>query len=167
MTVSEFPVPIEFELPNAHWRRLEPAEAGLTNVAFAAGRHGTEGGYTPVLTITGGWREDVEVATVADESLAVLRADTGVGDLVDRSVVESETAPAVTQLMASRVEIDGASYDLRQGQVVAAAVDVDHPARRALMVYTVTCTAEQWPTVGREFQDFMASVRYPDHPGTS
>ena len=54
-------------------------------------------------------------------------------------------------------------------QVITALLDVDDPRRRVVVIYKVTCLAEDWARIGREFQDFMRTVRPlpeqtdPDH----
>jgi hypothetical protein len=54
---------------------------------------------------------------------------------------------------------------MRQGQVITAMVDVGQPSRAIVVLYTLTCTEEQLPVVGREFQEFMATVRPVAPPG--
>ena len=159
MTDAELPLPLRFELPHAAWRPVSPESLGVSNAAFLAVRQGTDQAYEPTLTISGGWRDDpATLRDIADETVARLRVDATDVEILDRQEVTTEHAPAVTQLIRAAAVIDGRPFDLRQGQVVAGYVDVEDPSIRVVVLYTLTCTAAQLPTVGREFQAFMASV---------
>jgi hypothetical protein len=139
----------------------------VPTAAFLAlrGGAGTED-YSPVLTISGGWREDgASLDQVADESLDVLAAQAGDVQLVERTRHGSERAPAITQLLSATATVDGRSRPMRQGQVITAMVDVGQPSRAIVVLYTLTCTEEQLPVVGREFQEFMVTVRPVAPPG--
>jgi hypothetical protein len=157
---STLPIPVRFELPGPEWEPIDPEANGVPNAAFLAVRRGTPGDYTPTLSVSGGWRNDGStLEQIADESLEVLRAQ-GASDveLVKRRVIDSETAPAVTQSMGAVVQVDGRSYDLRQAQAVQGMVDVEDPAKRVVVLYTFTSTFAQFDEYGPEFQRFMASV---------
>jgi hypothetical protein len=159
--VTTLPVPVTFELPNDAWRSVEPASVGVVNAAFAALRETDDDtGFTPVLSISGGVREDsLTLEEIADESLAVLAAQGQEVELIQRQSHGDAAAPGLTQLMGCEAVVDGRRYDIRQGQAIAAYVDVTDPSVRAVHIYTVTCTYGQFPVVGREFQAFMASLR--------
>ncbi len=165
--MNVLPVPVTFELPNASWRPADPSELGVGNAAFAAVRQiDDDTGYTPILTISGGVRDDtLSLEEIADESLAVLRQGSDEVELIQRRTHGDARAPGLTQVMACQATVGGRRFDLRQGQAIAAYVDVSEPSLRAVHLYTVTCTFAQFDWVGREFQDFMASlkpVRRPD-----
>lgn len=165
--MKPLPVPVEFRLPGPEWTAQDPDALGVPTAAFLALRAdpGDEG-YAPVLTISGGWREDdVTVEQVGDESLAVLAEQASDVRLVERSRHGSGRAPAITQLMAGTAVVDGRTHEMRQGQAITAMVDVEHPERAIVVLYTVTCTQQQFDVVGREFQDFMATVRPVAPPG--
>lgn len=166
--MSVLPVPVTFELPNERWRPVEPASIGVVNVAFAAVREGEDdSGFTPVLTISGGVRDDsLALEEIADESLAVLAAQCEDVELIQRRSHGDAAAPGLTQLMGCTAVVDDQRYDVRQGQAIAAYVDVTDPGLRAVHLYTVTCTYAQLPVVGREFQEFMETLRpVPEAPG--
>ena len=165
--MSVLPVPVTFELPNASWRPADPAELGVSNAAFAALRQtDDDSGFTPILTITGGVREDaLSLEEIADESLAVLRQQGEEVELIQRESHGAAAAPGLTQLMGCQAMVDGRRFDVRQGQAIAAYVDESNPSLRAVQLYTVTCTYRQFPVVGREFQEFLASLKpvpFPD-----
>jgi hypothetical protein len=165
--MKPLPVPVEFRLPSDDWTPHDPDALGVPTAAFLAlrGGAGTED-YSPVLTISGGWREDgASLEQIGDESLDVLAAQAGDVTLVERSRHGSDRAPALTQLMSATATVNGRRLSMRQGQVVTAMVDVGHPSRAVVVLYTVTCTEEQFPVVGREFQEFMATVRPVAPPG--
>lgn len=165
--MRQLPVPVEFRLPGPEWTSHDPDALGVPTAAFLARRTpvGSET-YAPVLTISGGWREDdATVDEVGEESLRVLADQASDVRLLERSRHGSGRAPALTQLMAGTAVVDGRSLEMRQGQVVAAMVDVAHPERAIVLLYTVTCTADQLDVVGREFQQFMSTVRPVAPPG--
>lgn len=159
--MSVLPVPVTFELPGPAWRPADPAALGVSNAAFVAVRDDDEGsGFTPLLTISGGVRQDaLTLEEIADESLAVLARQGEEVELIQRRVHGDPAAPGLTQLMGCEAVVDGRRLDLRQGQAIAAYVDVHDPALRAVHLYTVTCTYRQFPVVAREFEEFMASLR--------
>jgi len=166
---STLPVPVRFALPGEEWQPVRPESLGVTNAAFLAVRRSEPGGYKPTLTISGDWRTDgAGLEQIADESLVKLRVEGATDvELLKRRVIESEHAPAITQSIGAVAAIDGRSYDLRQAQVVQELVDVHDPAKRVVVIYTLTCTYAQWERMGPEFQRFMASVEVaPDQePG--
>lgn len=157
--VAILPIPVEFELPSAAWRRVDPQEYGVPTAAFMAVRPDPAESYTPVLTISGGFRTDpVMLEQIADESLDVLRDDVGNADLVKRRTVESDTVPAIMQVLEASATIDDKCYDLRQWQVVEALLDLDDPRKRIVLLFTMTCTYAQGERLAPEFEKFMASV---------
>ena len=156
---ATLPVPIRFALPGPEWQPVPPESLGVRNAAFLAVRPDPQTGYAPIISISGAWREDpATLEEIAEESLALLRAQAEEVELVKRTRVGSDAAPAVTQSMGAVAVVEGVRRDLRQAQVLAAYLDVDDPRRRAVVIYTLTCTYAQFPTMGREFQQFMASV---------
>jgi len=163
---ATLPIPVQFELPGPAWSPIDPDAAGIVNAAFAAARTPISGDYTPTLVISGDERyDDATLLEIADESAQVLRNETPHLRLLDRQEVGSEQAPAVTQLIGIGIELDGERLDLVQAQVLTALLDVDDPRKRVVGIYKVTCRSDDWPQVGREFQDFMRTVRpAPDQP---
>jgi hypothetical protein len=157
---ATLPVPVRFALPNEHWEPVPPEAFDVQNAAFLALRRDFPGGYTPSISVSGDWRtDDATLEQIADESLAILRGQGATEvELIKRTVIESEHAPAVTQSLGAVVPIDGGTYDLRQAQAVQGLVDVDDPTKRVVVIYTLTCTFGQFDQVGPEFQQFMASV---------
>ena len=157
---TTLPVPVEFELPGPAWSPADPASYGVTNAAFLAVRAPLGEDYVPTLVISGDERFDpASVREIAEEAVAVLAAETPHLRILHREEVGADTAPAVTQLVAAGIEIDGRRLDLLQMQVITALLDLDDQRRRVVLIYKVTCLAEDWPRIGREFQDFMRTVR--------
>lgn len=157
---ATLPVPVRFALPGDAWEPVRPEARGVTNAAFLAVRRGLGDDYEPILTISGGWRTDgATLEQIADESLELLRLQ-GASDveLVKRTVIDSEHAPAITQAIGATVEVDGQVFDVRQAQVVQELVDVHDPEKRVVVLYTLSCTFRQWEQMVPEFQAFMASV---------
>lgn len=161
------PVPVEFRLPGPEWTGQDPDALGVPTAAFLALRSDPAGDdYSPVLTISGGWREDgATPEQVGDESLEVLATQATDVRLLERTHHGSDRAPAITQLMAGTAVVDERALEMRQGQVVTAMVDLAHPTRAIVVLYTVTCTAAQLEVVGPEFQRFMGTVRPVAPPG--
>lgn len=160
--MTTLPVPVTFELPNDAWRPVDPASIGVVNAAFAALREtdDDDSGFTPVLTFSGGVREDsLTLEEIADESLAVLASQGEDVELIQRQSHGDAAAPGLTQLMGCLATVDGRRYDIRQGQAIAAYVDVGNPTLRAVHLYTVTCTYRQFEVVGREFRQLMETLR--------
>ncbi|GAB2870215.1 hypothetical protein [Nocardioides pacificus] len=158
--MKQLPVPIRFELPGPDWEAVAPESVGVENAAFLAMRRNTGDDYTPSITIRGGWRPDpVTLVDIADETVAEVRAQAGDAELVRRQELGTEHAPAVNQVIGTVVSIDGRTHDLRQLQTITGLVDVDDPRKRIVLVYTLTCTYAQFEAIGREFQDFMRTVR--------
>lgn len=154
------PVPINLRLPNAAWVRRDPETAGVANAELLAFRSIDDGsGYTPVLTVAGGGAEGASLAEIADDSLATLRAQADDVRLVAREDYPSEAAPGIRQVLSCQATANGRTFDLRQGQLVLAMTDVEDATQRAVVLFTVTCTVGQAPTVFAEFEQFLASVR--------
>ncbi|MBG6099193.1 hypothetical protein [Nocardioides luteus] len=117
-------------------------------------------GYTPVLSVRGSFRVDAStLGMVADETLQSMRQTLLAVDLVKRTEIESDGAPAIVQLIEMDATIDGSRFDLYQAQVFQAIVDSEFPWKRIILVFAVTCKFAQWPVVGSEFRDFLAEAR--------
>jgi hypothetical protein len=156
---ATLPVPLRFQLPNEDWTPVSPESLGVENAAFLAVRRNLPGDYDPTISISGAWRnDDATLEEIADESLAMLRAQTSEVELLKRRVIESDRAPAITQSIGAIAQAEGRTFDLRQAQVVTGLVDVDDPGKRVVVIYTLTCTYAQFDAMGPEFQQFMASV---------
>lgn len=156
---TQLPVPVRFELPGPDWTPVRPEELGVENAAFLAVRRGLPGDYDPTITISGGLRtDDADVEQVADESVAKLRGQARDVELVKRRRVGTEASPAVIQTLGAVIDYGGRSFDLRQLQVVQALVDVDQPARRVVLICTLTCTYAQYEQVAPEFQTFVGTI---------
>ncbi len=156
---DDLPVPVRVALPSQEWSPATAEELGIRNAAFVAVRKGFED-YTPLLTVSGDWRDDpATLPDIADESLLLARRQ-GATDvrLEARREVGGPAAPAVLQTLAATIEVDGRTLDLRQVQVLLALMDLDVPDHRAVIIHTLTCTAEQLEVLGDEFQAYLASV---------
>ena len=158
---TTLPVPIEMRLPGPQWRPAAPEQLGVTNAAFLAVRSiDDDSGYHPTIVVSGGLRDDdADLATIGDESLALLRAQGAEEVELLQRTPGGEAAPSLSQLIGDVASVEGRRYDLRQIQVVQVMPDVDDPAKRAVVLFTFSCTFGQFDTIGPEFQRFMASVR--------
>jgi hypothetical protein len=163
---ATLPLPVQFELPGPEWSPTDPAAYGIENAAFVAARTPVSPGYAPTLVISGDNRYDeASLREIAEESAALLGVETPHLRVLHREEVGSAEAPAITQLIGAGIEVDGERLDLVQLQVLTALLDVDDPRKRVVVIYKVTCLAADWGRVGREFQDFMRTVRpAPDQP---
>ncbi len=159
MATSTLPLPIRVRLPNESWETVEPASLGVQNAALLAVRDGLDDDYSPTITVSGDWRTDgASMVDIAAESLAKTEAEAEEVELLDRHEVVSDTAPVVTQVVGAVIEVDGKRHDLRQLQQLRGYVDLDDPARRAIVIHTLTCTYAQFDDMGREFTDYLASI---------
>ena len=165
--IATLPVPVRFELPNDHWQPVLPESLDVVNAAFLAVRRGLPDDYDPTISISGDWRnDDATLEQIADESLAMLRGQGATEvELLKRRGIESEHAPAITQALGATVVIEDRTYDLRQAQAVQGLVDVHDPARRVVVIYTLTCTYAQFDEIGPEFQQLMATVEVAPESG--
>lgn len=158
--LEAFPIPIQFRMPNDEWIPSDPSELGITNAAFVAVRRGFHDGYTPVLTVSGGWRTDsASLQQIADESLEVLEQDATDVELVKRTEVGTAHAPAVAQSLAGTAKYEGRRFDLRRFQAITAIVDVNDPSERFVITYSLTCLFRQSEQMKDEFQELMSTVQ--------
>lgn len=158
--LEAFPVPIQFRMPNDGWVQSDPSELGIENAAFVAVRRGFHDGYAPVLTVSGGWRTDTaSIQQIADESLEVLEQDATDVELVKRTEVGTENAPAIAQSLAGTASYEGRRFDLRRFQAITGIVDVNDPIKRFVIVYSLTCLYRQSEQMKDEFQEFMSTVQ--------
>jgi len=156
---STMPVPFIFELPNEHWRPVEPESLGVHNAAFLAVRDEHTGDYTPTLSISGDWRpDDATLDQIADEAVVLLGRQGTEVELVRRRDAGSEQAPAVFQVLGATAVAEGQTWDIRQGQVFLALKDVTDPRERAVVAITLTTTFGQFDEYLPELQTFMRSV---------
>jgi hypothetical protein len=163
------PLPIRFELPGPEWQPVEPESVGVSNAAFLAARQPLGSStYRPTITISGDWRnDDADLEQIADESVVKVQQEAGHARLADRRSVGTDDAPAVVQVISAAATIRGQLHDLRQLQTVAAYVDAEDHTRRIVVLYTLSCTADQLETAGHEYQQFMATVEVvPDDEAT-
>ncbi|UUY47561.1 hypothetical protein NRK68_10220 [Streptomyces yangpuensis] len=160
------PVPIEFRLPEG-WLPARPEGAGVSDVAFAAVHSRPGAGFTANITIDGGFPKDgVTLTEIADASVERLRELAESVEMVHRSEVGSEDAPALTQRLSFSAVADGARHELLQSQVYLFLVDTENPHKRAMIRLALTATTAQHGEVLHQFQDFVRSVR-PDNGAVS
>ncbi|MGY0538596.1 hypothetical protein ACW14X_13840 [Nocardioides sp. YJ-D4] len=159
--IEAFPFPMQFKMPNDEWVQSDPSELGLTNAAFVAVRRGFSDGYAPVLTISGGWRTDAATfQQIADESLVVLEQDATDVELIKRTEVGTEHAPAIAQSLAGTATYEGRRLDLRRFQAITGLVDVNDPVKRFVTICSLTCLYRQSEQMKDEFQEFMRTVQF-------
>lgn len=157
--MASLPLDLTLRLPGPAWVIADPAQLDLPGAAFVATRPEPGVLFAPMLTVSGGLRDaHLSVDAVADESLAVLAEQVQEAEVRERVPSGTPTAPGVTQVLGGRAMVRGQLLELRQAQVVATAPTGD-PQRRAVIVFTLTCTAEQLPVLGPELQAFVDSAR--------
>jgi hypothetical protein len=160
--MASLPVPLNIQLPSAQWAIADPDVLGLSNAAFVTVRPDS-GPYTPVITVSGGVRSiSVSPEEIADESVQVLSDQAGAAEVLRRRPYGDESSPGVAQLLAASLVMDGNIFDLRQTQLIVTTPVVDDPLRQVVLLFTLTCTADQVDVAGREFQGFVDSTRPVD-----
>jgi hypothetical protein len=158
--VPELPVPLEFQLDAPPWESVPPASLGVENASFLAVRRGLGDDYSPTISVSGDLRPDAAtLEDIAEESLQLLRVQAEDVELVTRQDTGTEQAPSIMQAIGATATIDGRRHDLRQVQVLLSLLDADEPARRAVVILTLSCTFRQFDSVAPEFQAMVASVR--------
>lgn len=153
------PVPVTFRLPGPEWEPVAPESLGVQNAEFLAVRRNTDPAYAPTITVSGGWRTDpATLDQVADESVARLQHESSDVELLRRRDLGSPQAPAVLQEIGFTAAAEGHSFDLRQVQAIFGLHDVADPARRVVVIHTLTCTFAQLDLVLPEFQAYLATL---------
>lgn len=169
--MKKLPVDLELQLPGPDWKPVEPESFGVQNAALLLVRHNLSETYAPTISISGDVRSDpATMAEIADESLALLRAQARHVELLQRDEVGTPEAPAITQVVEVITEVNEENMNLRQGQVLTGLIDTNDPDKRVVLIYTLTCTSDQFPQMAQEFQTFMGTVRpvpTESSPGTA
>ncbi|MET9832336.1 hypothetical protein ABZ078_24240 [Streptomyces sp. NPDC006385] len=158
---TTLPVPIEFELPEG-WRAAPPDEVGAPAAAFVALHPQSDAGFTANITIDGEYRPDeATLAEIAHASVERLNQAATSALVTGSREIGSADAPGFTQTLAVSAVVNGVPRDLVQSQVYLSMLDVTDQRRRAVIRLVLTATASQHPSVLRDFQDFVRTVR-PD-----
>ncbi|WP_299056095.1 hypothetical protein [uncultured Nocardioides sp.] len=158
--MEEFPVPIRFELPGPQWRAVQPESVGVSNAMFVALRDDTPGDYTPIISFSGGWRtDDATMEQIAEEAVLRLRDETGDAQLMDRRQFGTEQTPSYSQVLRASAEVDGQHYDLARLQALIGLQDPAQERRRAVLIVSCTCLADQLDVVTPEFQALVKGLR--------
>ncbi|WP_295150137.1 hypothetical protein [Saccharopolyspora sp.] len=158
--VTSMPVPLNFRLPDG-WTPARPDDVGAPGAAFVALRTASQGpGFTTNITIDGGHRSDeVELPTIADESVQQL-ADAGSQvSVLKRTEVGDAESPGLTQLLKIVTMTGDEVQDLTQCQVYLEMPDVHQPQHRAVVRLVLTAPAEEIDGLLPQFQLFVDSVR--------
>lgn len=155
--MNTIPVPLTLEEPSKYWRAVEPASVGVTSAEFVALRWVPEGEYTPTLTVGGAVRPaGVSAEGLADEALESFRADGVSATVAERKPFGADGIKGIMQLLDC--ELPGVPDPLKAIQVIMSFA-TSNPDEQAIVVNTVTCTNEQFPTVRPEFASFISAVR--------
>ncbi len=158
------PVPLRLTLPGLSWRAVAPAAIGVRNAAFTALRDDTPGGYTPVLSVSGGWRDDdASLERIADEAVERLRAETGTARLTSRRTAGGPRTPAISQVVRTELAVAGTVHDLVRLQALLGFLGHGNDPRRAVVIIGCTCLVGQLDPVAEEFAAVVAGLR-PDQP---
>jgi hypothetical protein len=155
---TQLPVRIEFSLPEG-WTAAPPDEVGAPNAAFVALHPPAHDGFTTNITISGDYRDDdVELATVAEESVARLTKSVGGVRILTRTAVDE----GYTQTLEIKSTIEGQSHDLVQCQAYLSMHDIEEPAKRAIIDLVLTTTADRFDEFVKDFQYFVRTVKPSD-----
>ncbi|MDO7867095.1 hypothetical protein [Nocardioides jiangxiensis] len=155
--MNTIPVPLTLEEPSRYWQAVTPESVGVTSAEFVALRWVPEGEYTPTLTVGGAVRPaDLPAEALADEALEAFRADGVTVSVVERKPFGAEGITGLMQLLDC--VLPGTPDPLKAIQVIMSFA-TDKPDEQAIVVHTVTCTAEQFPTVRPEFASYISAVR--------
>lgn len=160
--IDDFPVPLEFALPNDAWQVVEPAAYGV-EAAFLALRSGDNAGYVPTISIAGDMRLDpTPLEAISDEGVARIAAQSIETEVLDRKRLGYEFAPAALQLLRSRVGTDHGETLVRTIHVTLGFEDPEDVRRRAVVTIPFMCAEADFDTFGREFQEFLATLALSD-----
>jgi hypothetical protein len=152
---TQLPVRIEFSLPEG-WTAAPPDEVGAPGAAFVALHPPAHDGFTTNITISGDYRDDdVELETVAGESVARLKKSVGEVRVLTSTAVDA----GFTQTLGIKSTIEGQPHDLVQCQAYLSMHDVDEPAKRAIIDLVLTTTADRFDEFVKDFQYFVRSVK--------
>ncbi|HEV7973961.1 hypothetical protein [Amycolatopsis sp.] len=152
---TQLPVRIEFSLPEG-WTAAPPDEVGAPGAAFVALHPPAHDGFTTNITISGDYRDDdVELETVAGESVARLKKSVGEVRVLTSTAVDA----GFTQTLEIKSTIEGQPHDLVQCQAYLSMHDVDEPAKRAIIDLVLTTTADRFDEFVKDFQNFVRSVK--------
>lgn len=155
---TQLPVRIEFSLPEG-WTAAPPDEVGAPNAAFVALHPPAHDGFTTNITISGDHRDDdVELATVAEESVARLTKSVGGVRVLTRTAVDD----GYTQTLEIKSTIEGHPHDLVQCQAYLSMHDVEEPAKRAIIDLVLTTTADRFEEFVKDFEYFVRTVKPSD-----
>lgn len=158
---TTLPVPIEFELPDG-WHAAPPDQVGAPGAAFVALHPQADAGFTANITIDGEYRPDAAtLSEIAHESVRRLSQAAMSVMVIDRHEIGSAAAPGFTQTLMLSAVVGGAPHDLIQSQVYLSILNVADSRERAVIRLVLTATASQHPSVQRDFQHFVRTVR-PD-----
>lgn len=167
---TTLPVPIEFSLPEG-WQAVHPDAAGAPGVAFVAVQPNPGDGFTTNIAIKGEYRDDdtdlaADLTALADESVSAME-ERGVVRVADRTEVDSQSAPALTQRLELATVVKGEALDLVQCQVYLAMTDTTEPHKRVVLELAMTSTSDEFGGFLGDFQEFLRTVRPAESPADS
>jgi hypothetical protein len=152
---TQLPVRIGFGLPEG-WTSAPPDEVGAPGAAFVALHPPAHNGFTTNITISGDYRDDdVELETVAEESVARLTKSVGGVRVLTSTPVDS----GFTQTLEITSTIEGRSHNLVQCQAYLSMHDIEEPAKRAIIDLVLTTTADRFDEFVKDFQYVVRSVK--------
>lgn len=157
------PVPIEFQLPDG-WASADREQVAASGAAYVALRTGLTGPFTPNITVTADYREDdVSMPAIADEIVERLRRTARDVQLMARRTVGDDHVPGVIQSVTLTLVVGDRPLHLAQVQAVLAFRDELDPGRRAIYLFALTAARAHLDVVLPEFQQYVRSVRVPQH----
>lgn len=156
--IEDFPVPLEFSLPNDQWQLVDPSAYDV-EAAFLALRGGDNPTYVPTITIAGAMRFDpTPLEAISDEGVARMAAQSIETEVLDRKRLGYEFAPAALQLLRSRINADAGEIVVRTIHVTLGLEDPEDDRRRAVVEIPFTCAEDQFDEYGSEFQAFLGTL---------
>lgn len=159
MNENGIPIPMKVTLPSLDWVPVATEPASGTAPAFVANRRNMAHDVVPTIRLSGELRDDAAtLVQLADRLVKAAAEDTTSVELLHRREVGGENAPGLTQALAIVGTGKGQGLELRRSQVLLAMRDVDHPTRRIVVLADLTCAADQFSEMAREFQTFVANM---------
>lgn len=146
-------VPVGFDVPDG-WTPADPMTAGAPGAAYLLLADGDWAGFTPNVTVGVTRRsDDVDIESVAAESVRRLKSVGLSVSILDNQPVGNARAPGVAQVLGLR------AGDLRllQPQVHLTIPLGDAPHDRLVVELACTCRPDQAARVVPDFQKLVAS----------
>jgi hypothetical protein len=162
VSTDRISLPLGFDVP-AGWQPVDPAAVGAPGAAFVAVRPGSDGGFTPNITLSVANRPDAaSITDIADEAVARLGTTMAELDVLSRQEVGEPPEPGVAQVL--RI-VTPAGVELAQSQVHLVIAGKAGPVDRVVAELACTSTPDQAAAVTGDFQRFVAGFHVRSSQG--